>query len=294
MRGVVPAGMVSGLEEMGLRDCFDSVYGSSAGAISGAYFVTRQARVGTRIFYEYINNKKFINYINLFTKKPVVDLDFLLEIVCKKHVPLDCAALIDSDLPIYICTSSIAENRSVATCKFEKEQDIFDTLKASANVPYFAGPPIQINNELFTDASLYESIPYRSALNGGATDLVILLSRPAGNTRSAPNFIDKFVVAKQLEKYSKKLSEDYLKRSDYYLNEINEIENLCSTEMTDRTIVVQQNSTDQKISSLEKNRAKLVRGAADGFEAAYRSIKGENRSAIEVLSTEMYLQKTEI
>src|ERR1044071_2792696 len=52
MRGVVSAGMVAALEELGFRDCFDAVYGSSAGAISGAYFIAKQARYGTTIFYD--------------------------------------------------------------------------------------------------------------------------------------------------------------------------------------------------------------------------------------------------
>ena len=38
MRGVVTAGMVTGLEMLGLRDAFDVVYGSSSGASNGAYF----------------------------------------------------------------------------------------------------------------------------------------------------------------------------------------------------------------------------------------------------------------
>ena len=35
MRGVVSGGMVTGLEALGLRDAFDAVYGSSAGAFGG-------------------------------------------------------------------------------------------------------------------------------------------------------------------------------------------------------------------------------------------------------------------
>ena len=38
MRGVVTAGMVTGLERLGLRDSFDVVYGSSSGASNGARF----------------------------------------------------------------------------------------------------------------------------------------------------------------------------------------------------------------------------------------------------------------
>ena len=61
MRGVVSAGMVSALEELGLTHAFDAVYGSSAGAINAAYFLAGQARLGTTIYYEDINNARFID-----------------------------------------------------------------------------------------------------------------------------------------------------------------------------------------------------------------------------------------
>ena len=52
MRGIVSAGMVTALEHLALRDVFDAVYGASAGAMNGAYFVAGQAAYGTTIYYE--------------------------------------------------------------------------------------------------------------------------------------------------------------------------------------------------------------------------------------------------
>src|SRR5947209_1851988 len=61
MRGVVSAGMVAALEQLDLLHSFDVVYGASAGAVSAAYFVAGQARYGTTIFYDDINNRRFID-----------------------------------------------------------------------------------------------------------------------------------------------------------------------------------------------------------------------------------------
>jgi hypothetical protein len=58
MRGVVAGGMVTAIQELGLTDCFDTIHGSSAGACAGAYLITDQAKLGTSIFYEDINNSK--------------------------------------------------------------------------------------------------------------------------------------------------------------------------------------------------------------------------------------------
>lgn len=42
MRGAVSAGMAAAIASLGLTDAFDSVYGSSAGSIVGAYMISRQ------------------------------------------------------------------------------------------------------------------------------------------------------------------------------------------------------------------------------------------------------------
>src|SRR4029077_12182161 len=62
MRGVVSAGMVVALQRLGLIDVFDAVYGSSAGAMNGAYLLARQALFGTTIYYEDINNAQFVDF----------------------------------------------------------------------------------------------------------------------------------------------------------------------------------------------------------------------------------------
>src|SRR5262245_41451751 len=66
MRGVVSAGMVWALEDLGLTGAFDAIYGSSAGSINAAYFLGGQAGLGTRIYYEDINNARFIDLRRAF------------------------------------------------------------------------------------------------------------------------------------------------------------------------------------------------------------------------------------
>jgi len=80
MRGVVSGGMVVALEQLGLLECFDAIYGSSAGAMNGAYFLAGQAALGTTIYYDNINNRHFIDFARALRGRPVVDLDFLVDI----------------------------------------------------------------------------------------------------------------------------------------------------------------------------------------------------------------------
>ncbi len=99
MRGVVSAGMVAALEQLDLLDSFDAIYGSSAGAISGAYFLAGQARYGVTIFYENINNDHFIDFRRIFRRQgSIVSVDYLLDVVCQKIKPLNIEAILNSEI----------------------------------------------------------------------------------------------------------------------------------------------------------------------------------------------------
>ena len=79
MRGVVSSGMCSALEEMGMRDVFDAIYGTSAGAFNAAYFNTRQSRFSSTIYFEDANNRRFIDVKRLLVPgQTVMDLEFLV------------------------------------------------------------------------------------------------------------------------------------------------------------------------------------------------------------------------
>ena len=55
MRGCVGAGMVCALKQLNLTDCFDVIYGSSAGSLVGAYFISGQVPYeGGQVYYDWL------------------------------------------------------------------------------------------------------------------------------------------------------------------------------------------------------------------------------------------------
>src|SRR5918994_1059055 len=59
-------------------------------------------------------------------------------------------------------------------------------LRASATLPLLAGPPVEIDGRRLLDAGLSAAIPFRAALADGATHVLVLRSRRAGETVAPP------------------------------------------------------------------------------------------------------------
>src|SRR5438093_12446146 len=63
----------------------DEVYGGAAGAVNAAYFLRRQAAYATTVYYQKINNTRFIRR---FWHRRIVDVDGVFESIIAGKQPL--------------------------------------------------------------------------------------------------------------------------------------------------------------------------------------------------------------
>ncbi len=228
MRGAVSAGMAAGLEYLNLKNVFDAVYGASAGAMVGAYFISGQSVYSTSVYCDDISNRDFVKgslgiAISLMTNKPAMNLDFLLDILRNKK-PLNWKKIIDSPIKLNMIASSISKQKSVALNNFESKEDIFKAFKASSTLPFIGGPPIEINNELYWDASLYELVPIKTASDDRCTHIFVLRTRPDGVLRKELSFIEKLFISRRFNKTKKGLRQSFLQTPGRYAATIREID----------------------------------------------------------------------
>jgi predicted patatin/cPLA2 family phospholipase len=280
MRGIASAGMGLALVQLGLTSVFDYVYGSSAGAFNGAYFVSGQGAFGISIYYDDINNARFINPWRLLTKRHVVNLEQLFGVAMTTSKPLDYASLQESPIKFRVLASNLTKRRSVVFDHFESREDLFKKLRASAAMPYLAGPPIQIGADLYSDASLYESIPFRSATNGSVvsepcTHMLILRSRPAGIQRTAPSFLERQLIGKPLRAYGNELYSDFLNRANSYAEDLAILRKKSeSPDQEPHLLDVAIPQGTATLGQLERERPKLVDAAAAGMAAMVTLLTG--------------------
>jgi predicted patatin/cPLA2 family phospholipase len=178
MRGIISAGMALTLDELGLVPAFDAVYGASAGAITGAWLLSRPE--GLRGWAEPAYAKTLIRRSALLRGRPVADIRALIEDLYQTTFPMDFAAVLASPVEFHPLATDAATGQSTDLRPFiGNAAELRLALRASAALPLLAGPPVEFAGRRFYDAGVSESVPYRTALAQGATHLLILRSRRA-------------------------------------------------------------------------------------------------------------------
>jgi predicted patatin/cPLA2 family phospholipase len=176
MRGVISAGMALALDELSLVPAFDAVYGASAGAITGAWLLSRPE--GLRGWAEPAYAKTLIRRTALLRGRPVADVRALIEDLYQTTFPMDFAAVLASPVEFHPLATDAATGQSTDLHPFcGTPADLRLALRASAALPLLAGPPVQFDGRRFYDAGLSESVHYRTALAQGATHVLVLRSR---------------------------------------------------------------------------------------------------------------------
>jgi predicted patatin/cPLA2 family phospholipase len=223
MRGVVSGGMATGLEALGLRDAFDVVYGSSAGACAGAYFLAGQARSGARLYYEAVNNRRFINLLRGFQRRAIVDLDFLFDEVLSQQLPLDFEAIQRSGVDLVVLASHVDERaegpdhvEAVRFSRFTSGDDLLGALHASSRMPVVGGEPFVYRGLRFWDAAITQPIPIHAALADGCTHILVLLTLPRDSRPGRMGLLDRLLVAPRIATASPRLAQMWRTRSERY------------------------------------------------------------------------------
>jgi predicted patatin/cPLA2 family phospholipase len=270
MRGVVSAGMVAGLEALGMTRAFDAVYGSSAGALNGAYFLAGQAAFGATIYSEDINNRSFIDLTRPLRGRPIVDLAFLLDDVAVRRKSLHVDRVLASPSPLRALATDVATTRAAVLADFTDAQALFGALAAGARMPVIAGDPVSYRGRLYLDASLSEPIPIASAELDGFTHVLVLLTRP-DDAEHRLSWFDRVYVVPRLKRVSPALSQRYATRFGPYKAIIESLR--AGHGPAGRALAVTVRPTGRAVSKLERRPEVLVAAAAAGRDAVLALFK---------------------
>lgn len=178
MRGAYAGGMVSALESLGLRDAFDDVYGTSAGAFSAVAFAVGKGSEAGTIYHQHLASRDFINYRRaLLGRGPLISLDYLIDHVLERIKPLDYELLAGSDIPVRTVATRLDTGAAEELSDLACADDWRAALRATACVPFLCGPAVSLRGARWIDGSVAEPIAIERALEREATHVLVLLSR---------------------------------------------------------------------------------------------------------------------
>src|SRR5262249_1458276 len=162
------------LDELGLVSAFDAVYGASAGAITGAWLLSRPQ--GLRGWTEPAYARAFIRRSALLRGRPVADIRALIEELYQTTFPMDFAAVLAS--PPGPAPRAAPPPPPPPPPRPPPPPPPPPAAPPPAPPPprpppppppLRAAPPVRFDGRRFYDAGLSESVPYRTALAQGAT-----------------------------------------------------------------------------------------------------------------------------
>ena len=168
MSGVFGGGIVTALQEMDIYDRIEAVYGGSAGAMNGAYFLARQTRLGATIYYEEMANgflfpwnipagifhrfwSRFFHSIPPERQINAVDLDYIFDVIKNKKA-LDVRRVKEQDIPFYVRVLNV-ETGETESIDVRTVDDVIGLLKASSSVVPYYFPHEKINGCTYVDGN---------------------------------------------------------------------------------------------------------------------------------------------
>jgi predicted patatin/cPLA2 family phospholipase len=203
MRGAVSGGMALALDELGLAGAFDAAYGSSAGALNAMWLVGGRLRDGIPTWTDPELVHQLISRRRALRRGPVVDVEGLVEQRYERLSPGLFGAVLAARTELHPVATDVSTGAAVDLHgAIADEPTLRLALRASAALPLLAGGPVPLDGRRLLDAGLSAAIPFRAALADGATHVLILRSRRAGETVVPPGRLSGALTAAALRRVS--------------------------------------------------------------------------------------------
>ena len=203
MRGAVSGGMALALDELGLAGAFDAAYGSSAGTLNAMWLVSGRLRDGIPTWTDPALVGELISRRRALRRGPVVDVRTLVEERYEQLSPGLFDAVLASGTELHPIATDVATGAAVDLHgEIKDPRSLRLALRASASLPLLAGPPVALDGRTLIDAGLSAAIPFQAAFDDGATHVLVLRSRRAGETVTAPGRVSGTLTARALRRVS--------------------------------------------------------------------------------------------
>lgn len=182
MRGVTSAGGALALSRLGYSHAFDEAFATSAGCMNVAYLLTDQANTGILVYLDLCTRGRFIRPWRFWK---ILDVDWLYDRAIPGENTLDAERLRAHPTTMVVAMNDNDHGTPFVIEVQNHPEPPMRIFKAAAAIPVFYNRTVTLDGVRCSDGGLLNPFPLRTAIERGCTDILVLLSRPAGYVREA-------------------------------------------------------------------------------------------------------------
>lgn len=176
LRSMFTAGVLDVMMEQEMELSY--INGVSAGTMCGMNYITKQIGRTLRVNTEYLHDKRYISFMNLWRNRVIFNFEFLFGELSTELVPYDFEAFERSPQRFEVvatrCKTGLPEFFEKGVCK-----DMYAAVQASSSMPVLS-QMITVEGKKYLDGGISLPIAYRRALDLGYEKVVVILTREHG------------------------------------------------------------------------------------------------------------------
>ena len=253
---VLEGGAMRGMYTSGVLDVFmknnihvDGIIGVSAGALFGINYCSKQIGRVLRYNKKYINDKT-VDYMGLKTflkTGNIVNKEFAFDELPFKLDIFDEKTFRKSKTDFYATITNVKTGKAeyIKITDTEKQMEVF---RATGAMP-FVSQMVEIDNELYLDGALGDSIPIDKAKDLGYDKIIVVLTRNLEYKKKKPLQMLAKIKYKEYPNLIEAINTRYIKYNET-IEKIIDLENK-------KEILVIRPTKDLKIKRIERNIDKL-------------------------------------
>jgi predicted patatin/cPLA2 family phospholipase len=211
---VLEGGGLRGIFSAGVLDVFldekikvDCIIGVSAGALFGVNYCSKQKGRALRYNQKYGADKRYMGFHSLITTGNIMNKKFCFDTLVNELDPFDYDTFKKSKVDFYATVTNLRtgkpEYKLVEDMRRERDMEI---LRASGSMPCVS-KPVKIDNDLYLDGAIGDSIPVLKALAMGYEKVIVVTTR-----------VDSYRMPHKKRPYAKLMYRKYPKFYEAFLN----------------------------------------------------------------------------
>lgn len=251
---VLEGGALRGLYTAGVLDCFlknniqvDGVYASSAGAMFGINYISKQQGRVLRFVKKLSSDKRYMGFKSYLTTGNIINKDYSYYKLPMYEDPFDELTFQKNYIPFYASLTNVETGQAEYKEILNTQKDV-EYLRASSSMP-FLSKIVKIKSKKYLDGGLADSIPLKICQKNNYDKIIVILTREEDHIERKNNQLLTKIVYHKYPNLVKIINNRY-KEYNSLITEINKL-------AADKQIFLIRPSKHIEMKSLERNNDKL-------------------------------------